>query len=396
MISKRIFLLKTLTVIKKMVMGSLVIVSSVFLTLSIAELGARAYLALFPNVQVESHIDFRKSIPLPYKDAPYNVVQFVEESFNSPGWITPENTRLVVPKDFDGTYIHIKDGLRRTAFQPDDYMNTIYVFGASTVFCNEVPDEYTVTSYLQKLVSEKFGNTYRVENYGATSVISSQELERLRTVALKKGDVVIFYDGANDVIQTIYNNDPAGWIIGTNKQVLREAGSIKKFLIKLHARWGEKSKFIYHFLSPYEYGFEPIHMRDKKLIQQLADQMYQNYLSNIKDAHGYTTARDATFFHFLQPTLFSGSKRTMYEWGIENNTHLVNAGIGKALRLGFPQLKAVVNILHHDRQINSYDISNVFDGRVGGDEVFLDWLHVSEKGNAYIARKMFEYVKDNL
>lgn len=166
--------------------NTLLVIASLILVLMVAELGTRTYLLLFPALNFQSHIEFRKSRPLPYKDSNYDVAAFTKESYSLPGWVTPPNSRLVIPLDFHGHYVSIDHGIRKTTDQPQKFSNVIYLFGGSTVFCNEVPDQYTIASFVQQLVNESSPERYKVENYGATTVVSGQELERL-----KRYDLVI-------------------------------------------------------------------------------------------------------------------------------------------------------------------------------------------------------------
>ncbi len=363
---------------------------SVIFTLLLIEFGARAYVSMFPSGYANNYIDFRKSIPEPYKNSTYDVKSFIDQEYGKIGWYTPEGTRLVLPEDFSIDYLHIENTLRRTSFQPEVYNNTIYVFGGSTIFCAEVPDEYTVTSVLQKLINDKYPNKYKVENYGTTSVISAQELERLRTVSLKPGDIVIFYDGANDALQSIYNNDPEGYILGKNYQIIQESGPFEKFMIKFHTKWGKYSKFVYYFLDPYDYINKPAHLSDKKHVDDLSYQMKEVYVRNISEAKTLSESQGALFFHFLQPTIYSGRVTTIYEGKLKSNSHLISAGIEESLIAGYKQLVPSLYELRSNHQVNSYDLTRLFDSRDKREGLFLDWVHVADKGNYYIAKKIFD------
>ena len=108
--------------------------------------------------------------------------------------------------------------MRVTKFQPLQYKNTIHIFGGSTIFSGEVPDENTIPSFLQKKINDS-NISYKVNNYGVSSVTAKHQFERLKNmVEIKKGDIVIFYDGANDVLQKIYLGNEEGWIVGGNKE----------------------------------------------------------------------------------------------------------------------------------------------------------------------------------
>ena len=376
--------------------NTLLVVASSLLALGAVELSSRAYLIFFPTLNFQSHIEFRKSRPPPYKDSDYDISSFTDESFSPHGWLTPPNSRLVIPNDFNGRYINVENGLRKTTHQPSKFSNVIYIFGGSTVFCNEVPDWYTLPSILQGLVNENYPNQYKVENYGATTVVSAQELERLKTVSLQHGDVVVFYNGANDSFISIYKNNPKGWIIGENRKILFDKGFFATSLVKLHSRYGRFSKFVDFFLSPYDYRFEPIHLKKQSQVEVLASKMRTHYLENILSAHHYSIGAGSKFFLFLQPTLVTSKNSSRYEYQIRHNAYLIPNGMEKAVKAGYKELRPTVRKLYDKHGVFTFDISDLFDKRPQGDEYFLDWVHVSEKGNAKIANAIFSAIKPSL
>ena len=67
----------------------------------------------------------------------------------------------------------------------------MYIFGDSTVYGSEVPDEHTIPSQLQILFNKFYPEKYIVLNYGITSFSSDKQLKMLKTVNdLKQGDIV--------------------------------------------------------------------------------------------------------------------------------------------------------------------------------------------------------------
>ena len=91
----------------------------------------------------------------------------------------------------------------------------ILVFGGSTVWGTGSADEFTIPSYLQQLVNVQ-SDDYIVHNYGFASVTTKQQVDRLMTLEVLDGDIVVFYAGGNDQWQSVINGDPAGTIIGYN------------------------------------------------------------------------------------------------------------------------------------------------------------------------------------
>ena len=89
------------------------------------------------------------------------------------------------------------------------------MFWGSTVWGTGSADEFTIPSYLQQLVNVQ-SDDYIVHNYGFASVTTKQQVDRLMTLEVLDGDIVVFYAGGNDQWQSVINGDPAGTIIGYN------------------------------------------------------------------------------------------------------------------------------------------------------------------------------------
>ena len=74
------------------------------------------------------------------------------------------NSRIWRLIDFKSKNFNIINGFRTTEYSNKDAKNLIHMFGASTLYCQMVPDKYTVSSYLQLFVNNKSKN-YNVLNY---------------------------------------------------------------------------------------------------------------------------------------------------------------------------------------------------------------------------------------
>ena len=334
-----------------------------------------------------THKEFRIGKPLPYIDAPYFSKEFIDESFVQPGgWQYPDGTGLIIPNDYHGKYFNVSNGCRFTTNQPVNFINTVYIFGGSTIYCSEVPDEYTVPTQLQLLFNEHYGDRFIVQNYGTTTVTSTQELERLRLIRLKKGDVVIFYNGVNDIHQGIYYANPDETMIGRNRKVIKEMTSVSKALFSLSRR----SYFVRRWLNPINQTNIPAHLKNNQELTKLLRSLYELYRTNIVNAELYVTQQKAFFFHFLQPNIFTRQQLSQYENRLLLNYELNPVGIDGAFRRGYPVLREVHNNLLQHGKLNLYDLTRIFDNRENEtDEYYLDIAHVNHKANAIIAKEIF-------
>lgn len=118
---------------------------------------------------------------------------------------------------YRGRYINVsQNGLRATWNPPprdgadDPPPVRVFTFGGSTMWGSGARDDHTIASYLSKLLYEK-GYRAEVTNYGQIGYVSTQEaIALLRRI--QRGDVpdiVLFYDGINDVFSS-HQNGAAG------------------------------------------------------------------------------------------------------------------------------------------------------------------------------------------
>lgn len=359
----------------------LIPVLTIFLMLFFLEFSAWAYTKIFSVIT--NDIDFKNSRPAPYKNAQYFSKDFVAESFYQPGgWERQEKVGLI-PKDFNGRFFHTSGGLRCTSYQPEKYENTIHIFGGSTLYSMEVPDEHTIASHLQLLFNKEHPNKYVVKNYGLPTISIVEQVERLKTVNLKKGDIVIFYDGINEINENIFYANPDYSLLQIIKQNMDAMSWIQGMLFRL----AYNSYFVRLFLSPINYSL-PKHLNDRQFIETMLEKTSVRFKDKIQEAYDYSTHRHAAFFHFLQPHLFADNKLTTYEKKLSGNKYLIPIGFDESFKVGYPELRKACRQL--PEKYNCYDISSVLNQRLENEEFFFDHMHVNHEANKRIAKRIFE------
>lgn len=359
-------------------------IAGIALLLLLAE-GVARIVYRFSNRALSTVEGYRLSQPAPYRNAPYFSEEFVKESTLKLRWETPPATTLLLPVDFEGKYIHVRNKLRVTTDQPANSVKRILVFGGSTIFCNEVSDSFTVCSYLQRKLNADYPGRYAVYNYGVTSVNTSQELERLKTITLDSNDIVLMYDGVNDVFNTIYQDDPAGTIFSAQKKAY-DSNPVFKFFYDMKARFLGHSRLVELLFNPYAKE-EPEYLSDVQEMKKMSDFLYQHYLSNVMAARRYCSQSNAAFHHFLQPDLYVKQELTPYE--NQMLRYFEYPGLRKAFGYGRPQLvRANDEMAQTDS--SSTDLSHIFDHTL--NDVYLDFCHVAHEGNSLVADEMFKTI----
>src|SRR5262245_24486126 len=190
---------------KRALINALLVLASVTATLVALEAATRV-LDFFSPPLARSWFEFRLRRPPPYRDVPYDVAELLAEA-RSIAWRTDPDFGWL-PEDRTGRYLNIHDHRRVTVGGTAG--RSIWMFGGSTVMSVEVPDAYTPASVVQRLANEA-SRPVKVENLGATTVSIRHQLFRLRTMTpVAAGDIVVFYDGANDIVQSLYYENPTG------------------------------------------------------------------------------------------------------------------------------------------------------------------------------------------
>ncbi len=93
-------------------------------------------------------------------------------------------------KDVNSEYLNVINGERRTCSQPEQFDRTIYFYGPCIIMGTLVEDQYTIESFLQRLLIEQ-GYNCRVVNLGCWS--GPIDCGRIMETKYREGDIVIVY-----------------------------------------------------------------------------------------------------------------------------------------------------------------------------------------------------------
>lgn len=296
-------------------------------------------------------------------------------------------------KDYEGHYINVKDGDRKTYKASTNSSPTVlvYAFGGSTMWGSGARDDYTIPSYLAKF-SEQDDIPVEVKNFAETGFVNWQDVIRLAELCAegKIPDLVIFYEGANDVaakLQTPYLNrvhqNLSDWQERHGNwrrhddipHEVREWFQKHSLVHKVGRRLGrklQKRRAVETILSP-----EP------ERIKQLADEIVTTYGENAVFVQKLARAYGFKAWFFWQPLLLTKEEPT------EEESNYQETDFGGLLSAVYRA--ATKEIRSQDFAI---DLSDAFDDHIR--TIYIDWAHVSELGNQIIANKMYEYIQPTL
>ena len=267
---------------------------------------------------------------------------------------------LITIGDFDGSYIKIKDGRRVTVGSNGLRQRRVLVFGGSTVFCAEVPDLLTSSSQLQQLIL-KNNFDFDVLNYGIPGLRIENQFNILKNVPdLGPGDIVVFYDGVNDLIRVFEE----GFDRHKNQAPWRQLNSFS-FSV-------EKRSSLFKHLSISGY-VDNIGVANEYLDSDARQYISDNWLKYEELARELVQKTGADFVHILQPNWLTYKK----------------LGEGKSEDRRFSDMRVIQEIFKNNATQKSgiIDFTDRLDSLT--DAPFLDWVHLDDVGDKKIAEEMF-------
>lgn len=253
--------------------------------------------------------------------------------------------------------------------------STVHFFGGSTMWGEGSDDQHTIPALFNKV-----NPSLNVYNHAQLAYNSRQELDALISLYSKdkKADIVIFYDGVNDAAFLCLSEIkqlPAHRLVPMYREKLYVGKSalIKDVLGKIFYENILKVilKLTYkptHDNSPYDC------LRTPGKAEEIAEIMMKNW----ELAHEIVTNRGGKFIAILQPAAFIGNPKTDY---LELDEEL-----GKNFSEVYKHIKQKIAERKHQW---IYDLSNKFDGN---DYIYIDFCHVSPKGNEIIAKEISNIV----
>ena len=144
--------------------------------------------------------DVRSSLPA-FEGVDYDPRQLLAEVRKSDRAVYQPYT-MWRRRAYRGTYTTVDvEGIRRTTGNsPSDDSIQVWMFGGSAVWGVGAPDHETIPSRLSSVLNREYGIDAAVRNLGERGFVSTQEVIYLmrELQSGRRPDVVVFYDGVND------------------------------------------------------------------------------------------------------------------------------------------------------------------------------------------------------
>ena len=258
-------------------------------------------------------------------------------------------------------------GLRTTTDQPVSYSGRVLIFGGSTTFCAEVPDDMTFSSILQRLLNDRHAKR-RVENFGKSASTSTNRVTVLEKVDdLSKGDIVIFYIGVNE----------SG--VGFTQRVL-PVGIINKVpelgtVIQKASSYSRIADVLFRKLV-----FGSIQVSEQTKLDAV-----QKFKKSMDDAKAITDKVGATLVPVLQANLFTRNPSTAYD---NDLGRLYGSELSIVMRDMYSRLQPVIQ--SHKYHGDATAVMNNLE-----PSPYFDWMHVNAEGDKRIAAYLEKLLVDS-
>ncbi|WP_146006472.1 hypothetical protein [Cohaesibacter celericrescens] len=332
---------------------------------------------------------FRSSQPVPYADASYFSKDFIRESMNvirvrHVEQDSPDD-HLFEIEDVQGKWFNVKNGLRVTTDQPTSFQTRIILMGSSQIFGQEVPDDQTAASHLQRLLNREFPNRFKVENWGLVAINSRQQLERLKKAQIDAGAIVLFCGKSLDSYYGLLEKNVLGYSPYALPADISRMSWFGHFAHEARAKLPFLAMF--RLFNQIQSQALPAHLSIEQEKNALLALVSKTYGWNEFQAAQYVTSRRAHFVNVEMPLLYDYPKQTDYRNKLLTNPVLFPLEFSEAHELARPHFHKTIEELK-GLGVPSKDISPRFIDATKDKEVFLDPGHFNHVGAEAIAESL--------
>lgn len=266
----------------------------------------------------------------------------------------------------------------------------VFVFGGSSIWGWGSPDWSTIPAQLQSKLQAIHRGPVCVVNYGENAYVSTQSLMQL-IVLLESGnvpDMVIFYDGVNEVLAASQSGKP---VVHQNLLEISTLFQDPRSPLQTMVQNSSTIQLLQMILSQIGFSMDRENSLPEYEPDQLAGQIAEAYLHNYEIVNSLANTYNFNFYFFWQPHIIIGDKALTHE---EQN---MISGLNWVLNLDPPLVdlftQTYENIETADPNYeNLYYLGSVFDDV--REPVWLDtWGHVTPEANSIVAGEMLRIIK---
>lgn len=293
-------------------------------------------------------------------------------------------------QEFNGKHHQINaKGIRKTVNNNLKNKNDsfkIFCFGGSTLLGTGARDAYTIPSRLSSYIHQSFPNkNVEIINFGCHGYNRSIENIQLQLELLAdhKPDLVIFYDGVNEVISA-QENQKAGYPTNAaNRQNEFKTGFSYKRKIGLLFSSSNIKRLI-TFLQRKVFKTKPMEVPNT---ENLSSQVAQQYVRALKITKALANQYNFKVYNFLQPMIYLNKPLTNHEETMAKSN-------GHFEKLYISTYKNIRQNQELQKDTTFIDISAMFAN--DQNTIYTDFCHIAERGNDSIAKNIFSFLQSPL
>jgi len=293
---------------------------------------------------------------------------------------------------FTGQMINVdQNGIRYTpATNCTSDAYKVFTFGGSAMWGWGSPDWGTIPAYLQaKLQTIHGAQPVCVVNFSETAYVSTQGVIRLiqELKAENIPDIVIFYDGVNDVMAAHQTKQP-----GTHQSLNDIATRFKNPENPL-VTWLKESnsaQLLGRVVDRFRSRSTSTNANIDVDIEPLAAATAEAYLANYKIVDALAQTYGFEYYFFWQPYILIGEKQ------LTDEEQDMITGLSWLLKME-PGLVGLFETTYKNIELqaaereNLYDIASAFDKEE--TQIWIDtWGHVTPVGNEIVAQTMIDKI----
>ncbi|NRA09759.1 MAG: SGNH/GDSL hydrolase family protein [Myxococcales bacterium] len=279
------------------------------------------------------------------------------------------------------------DGIRRTWRAPGSGRPSfrVFMFGASTLRGYHVRDDFTIPSFVAKILARDLAAPVEVANFGQLGYVSTQDVIAL-ALEVRRGnvpDVAIFYNGTVDIESTHDGNAP-----GSPRWEYQRRNAFHDFERALALRIARRSslaQLVLNYVPGWSWALGDVGSprESPAVTERLARETLEVYAGNLRLADALAREYGFDVLYFWQPVVWSRDEMTAYEAAVAKVDAHREPGRAELFREVYRQAAVHPELAAHPRFFDLRDAADAAD-----EPPFWDPTHTTEAGNEWIAEKI--------
>ena len=279
------------------------------------------------------------------------------------------------------------DGIRRTWSAPGDGRPRlrVFMFGASTLRGYHVRDDFTIPSFVAKILARDLAVPVEVVNFGQLGYVSTQDVIALALEARRGNvpDVAVFYNGMVDIDSVHDGNEP-----GSPRWEYQRRNAFQDFERSLALRIARRSalaQLVLDYVPGWSWALGATRQAPEsgEALEALARETLEVYAGNLRLADALAHEFGFEVLYFWQPAVWSRDALSPYEAAVVAVDAHRQPGRAELFREVYRQAAGHPELGAHP---SFFDLRG---GADGADEPFFwDPTHTTEAGNEWIAEKI--------